>query len=147
MEEKFPAFKAALEEILRDEVAGDPMGEQTWVRSSTRRLAARLRDKGFPLSNNTVWHLLKRMGFSMRTSVRKRRGVTRDLAARDAQFRYIAAQKEKYAAAGLPAIETGDPRDDGWPAAALSGRRVMRAGLHRADAGLTGALGTRQPRG
>src|SRR5262249_51987378 len=37
-------------------------------------------------------------------SVRKRRGVTRDPAARDAQFRYIASQKEKYIAAGLPII-------------------------------------------
>jgi Rhodopirellula transposase DDE domain len=67
-------------------------------------LAQRLRKKGFPVSNTTVWRLLKRMGFSMKTSVRKRRGVTRDPAARDAQFRYIASQKEKYLAAGLPII-------------------------------------------
>jgi hypothetical protein len=103
-EEKFPAAIAALQEILRDEAAGDPMGEQTWVRSSVRKLARRLQDKGFRLSKGTVWRLLKRMGFSMKTSVRKRRGVTRDPAARDAQFPYIAAQKEKYAAAGLPII-------------------------------------------
>ena len=103
-EEKFPAVTAALQEILSDEVAGDPMGERTWVRNSVRKLAGRLRDKGFPLSSNTVWRFLKRMGFSMKTGVRKRRGPTRDPAARDVQFQYIAAQKEKYAAAGLPII-------------------------------------------
>jgi hypothetical protein len=103
-EEKFPAVTAALQEILSDEVAGDPMGEQMWVRSSVRKLARRLRDKGFPLSSNTVWRFLKRMGFSMKTGVRKRRGPTRDPAARDVQFPYIAAQKAKYAAAGLPII-------------------------------------------
>jgi hypothetical protein len=103
-EEKLPAVIAALREPLSDEVAGDPMGEQTWVRSSVRKLARRLRDKYFRLSHGTVWSLLKRMGFSMKTSVRKRRGVTRDPAARDAQFACIAAQKEKYAAAGLPII-------------------------------------------
>ena len=103
-EEKFPAVTAALQEILSDQVAGDPMGERTWVRNSVRKLAGRLRDKGFPLSSNTVWRFLKRMGFSMKTGVRKRRGPTRDPAARDVQFQYIAAQKEKYAAAGLPII-------------------------------------------
>ena len=52
-EEKFPAVTAALQEILSDEVGGDPMGERTWVRNSVRKLAGRLRDKGFPLSSNT----------------------------------------------------------------------------------------------
>jgi hypothetical protein len=103
-EVKFPAIKAALEEMLSDEVAGDPMGGQRWVRSSARKLARRLREKGFPVGNGTVWRLLKRMGFSMKTSVRKRRGVTRDPVARDKQFRYIASQKEKFTAAGLPII-------------------------------------------
>jgi Rhodopirellula transposase DDE domain len=103
-EENYPAITTAIEEMLKDEVAGDPMGEQRWVRCSVAKLTNRLREKGFPVSQMAVWALLKRMGFSMKTSVRKRRGVTRDPAARDAQFRYIAAQKEKYAAAGLPII-------------------------------------------
>jgi hypothetical protein len=95
---------AALEEMLSDEVAGDPMSERTWVRSSVRKLARRLREQGFPVSNNTVWRLLRRMGFSMKTSVKKRRGVTRDPAARDEQFRYIASQRAAFTAAGLPII-------------------------------------------
>ena len=103
-EEKLPAITAALEEMLSNEVAGNPMGAQTWVRSSARKLAQRLREKGFRVSRNTVWRLLKRMGFSMKTGVRKRRGATRDPAARDEQFPYIASQKKKYAAAGLPII-------------------------------------------
>jgi hypothetical protein len=103
-EEKYPAIKAALEEMLSDEIAGDPMREYAWVRSSVRKLTGRLREKGFPVGHNAVWALLKRMGFSMKTSVRKRRGVTRDPEARDAQFRYIASQKVKYTATGLPII-------------------------------------------
>jgi hypothetical protein len=103
-EEKRPAILAALAEMLSNEVAGDPMSTQRWVRSSVRKLAQRLREKGFAVSINTVWRLLKRMGFSMKTSVRKRRGPTKDRAARDEQFPYIAAQKKKYAAAGLPVI-------------------------------------------
>jgi hypothetical protein len=90
--------------MLSNEVAGDPMGAQTWVRSSARKLGRRLRERGFPVSNTTVWRLLKRMGFSMKTSVRKRRGATRDPAARDEQFRYIASQRAAFTEARLPII-------------------------------------------
>jgi hypothetical protein len=103
-EEKYPAITAVLEEMLSDEVAGDPMNEQRWVRSSVRSLSQRLREKGFRVSYCTVWALLKRMGFSMKTNVRRRRGVTRDPAARDEQFRYIASQRAAFSEAGLPII-------------------------------------------
>jgi Rhodopirellula transposase DDE domain len=103
-EEKLPAITAALEDMLSNEVGGDPMSAQTWVRSSARKLGRRLREKGFLVSNTTVWRLLKRMGFSMKTGVRKRRGPTRDPAARDEQFRYIASQRAAFTEARLPII-------------------------------------------
>jgi hypothetical protein len=104
IEEKYPAITAALEEMLSDEVAGSPEDEQKWVRSSVRMLAKRLRDKGFTVGRNAVWALLRRLGYSMRTNVRRRRGVTRDPAARDEQFRYIAVQRKLFTESGLPVI-------------------------------------------
>src|SRR5262245_1491254 len=92
IEQQYPAITGRLEGLLSDEVAGSPEGERKWVRSSVAKLAKRLRELGFSISNDTVWRLLKRMGFSMKTNVRKRRGVTGDPVARDAQFRYIASQ-------------------------------------------------------
>jgi len=80
------------------------MGEQKWVRSSVRKLAERLKERGFSLAYNTVWRLLKRMGFSLRTAVRRRRGVCNDPAARDEQFRYIAARRKSFIEAKLPVI-------------------------------------------
>src|SRR5262249_46608231 len=103
-EQKHPAVTAALEELLNNEVAGDPMTEQKGVRGSVRKVAEPPRGEGFPVSSNTVWRLLKRLGFSMKTNVRKRRGVCRDPAARDEQFRYIAAQRAAFAEARLPVI-------------------------------------------
>ncbi|HEV3263848.1 MAG TPA: ISAzo13 family transposase [Gemmataceae bacterium] len=103
-EQTYPAITAALEELLSDEVAGSPEGEQKWVRSSVAKLTQRLREQGFQVGHNAVWALLKRMGFSLRTAVRKRRGVSRDPASRDEQFRYIAARQKAFAVAGLPAI-------------------------------------------
>jgi hypothetical protein len=69
-----------------------------------RKLAAQLKEQGFRVGRNGVWALLKRMGFSMKTAVRRRRGVSRDPEARDEQFRYIASQRKAFGQAGLPVI-------------------------------------------
>jgi transposase len=101
-EEKNPALIPALERLLADEVAGDPMGEQKWVRSSFRRLSERLNQQGHEVSYKTVGRLLKKMGFSLKCN--KRKQPRRDCPDQDDQFRYIASQKEKYKSAGLPMI-------------------------------------------
>jgi Rhodopirellula transposase DDE domain len=103
-EQKYPTITATLEDLLSDEVAGSPEGEERWVRSSCRKLADRLNERGFPVTYHTVWSLLKRMGFSMKTHVRNRRGANPDPSRRDEQFRYIASQRKEFCQAGLPAI-------------------------------------------
>jgi transposase len=103
-EQKYPAITAALEEMLSGEMAGSPEGEEMWVRSSCRNLAHRLSERGFSITPHTVWALLKRMGFSMKTHVRKRRGINPDPAKRDEQFRYIASQRAAFCQAGFPVI-------------------------------------------
>jgi hypothetical protein len=103
-EQKYPEVAAALEEMLSDEVAGNPEGDAIWVRSSCRKLAKQLEERGFVISYRTVLHILKRMGFSMKTHVRNRRGVNPDPARRDEQFGYIAAQRKAFCEAGLPVI-------------------------------------------
>jgi hypothetical protein len=103
-EAKYPAITAVLEEMLSDEVAGSPEDEQRWVRSSVAKLSKRLRERGFTVGHNAVWAMLKRMGFSMRTNVRKRRGVSRNPEKRDEQFKYIASQRQAFREASLPMI-------------------------------------------
>jgi len=101
-EEKDPGLIAALERLLEDQTAGDPMREQKWARSSLRRLSARLKQEGHEVSYKTVGRLLKQMGFSLKCNKRKQpRPQCPD---QDAQFSYLAAQKEKYRAAGLPIV-------------------------------------------
>jgi hypothetical protein len=104
LEQTRPAFVTTLEELLRDEVAGSPTDEQKWIRSSVRKLAARLKERGIIVGRSTVWRQLRRMKYSMKTNVRKRRGITRDPAARDEQFRYIASQRKALSEAGGPII-------------------------------------------
>jgi hypothetical protein len=98
-EVKDPGILAALESLLSDEVAGDPMGEQRWVRSSLRHLSERLKRSGHEASTNTVSRLLKKLGFSLKTN--KRRVLRKSCPGRDEQFRYIAARRQTFTAAGL----------------------------------------------
>jgi hypothetical protein len=103
-ETKNPALVAFLQKMVDEEIAGDPMRNRAWVRSSTAKLANKLREQGFKTSPMTVWRLLKRMGFSMKTNIRKRRGNRPDSPERDEQFRYITAKRGEYLAAGWPVI-------------------------------------------
>jgi Rhodopirellula transposase DDE domain len=101
-EVKEPNVLTALERMLADEVAGDPMTEQKWIRSSLSRLSKRLKEEGYQASTATVARLLRQMGFSMKTNQRKqgRSGCPE----RDEQFKYIASQREQFAATSLPVI-------------------------------------------
>ena len=64
-----------MEELLSDEIAGDPRTEQRWVRSSVRRLRDHLRVKGHKLGHSTVHRLLKKLGFSLRANKKRRSGA------------------------------------------------------------------------
>ena len=101
-EKKDPTIVAALERMLTDEIAGDPMTERKWIRSSLRRLSKRLETEGHQVGTGTVSRLLKDMGFSLKANKRKqgRPGCPE----RDQQFQYIASQKQRFIAAGWPVI-------------------------------------------
>jgi len=118
-EERYPTILAALERMLEDEVAGDPMTEQKWIRSSLRRLREKLRHEGYHVSIDTISRLLKKMGFSLKAN--KRKQGRSECSERDKQFKYIASQKQRFITAGLPIISIdtkkkeliGDFRNDG----------------------------------
>lgn len=103
-EEKYPGIRAALEQLLTEETAGDPMSEQVWVRNSVERISQRLEGRGIKVSGKTVWRLLRRMGFSMKYSKKRRVGSGHDCPQKEEQFGYIAAKRAEFLAAGLPVI-------------------------------------------
>lgn len=101
-EEMYPTLMADLERLLADEIAGDPMSETTWVRSSSRKISKKLAGMGYQVSWVLVCRLLKKLGFSLRCN-KKREGGSRH-PDRDEQFRYIAARKAEFASQGQPVI-------------------------------------------
>jgi transposase len=98
-----PQLEQALQEMFSDEVAGDPMSRQKWIRSSTRNLSRRLDEQGHKASPHTVARLLRKLGYSLRVNWRKKQAGAQH-PDRDEQFRYIAALKAQYIGEGLPVI-------------------------------------------
>ena len=102
VERRDPGIIEALERMLADEIAGDPMTEQRWVRCSLRQLSKRLKEQGHQAGRSTVSRLLKKLNFSLKANKKKRAGSR--CPGRDEQFDYIALQKRTFLAAGLPLI-------------------------------------------
>jgi hypothetical protein len=97
-----PEIEPALQKMLSEEIAGDPMGRQKWVRSSLRNLSRRLGDHGHQACTHVVARLLRKMGYSLQVAKKKQAGV--DHPDRDEQFKYIAAVKAKFRGESLPVI-------------------------------------------
>jgi hypothetical protein len=91
-----------LDELLRDETAGDPISGLKWTHRSLRKIQRALRRRGIKLTPPTIARLLRRMGFSLRTC-RKRLAGTHD-PDRDRQFRYLTRMRRLYITLGLPVI-------------------------------------------
>jgi hypothetical protein len=97
-----PNIEPALQKMLSEEIAGDPMGPQKWVRSSLRNLSKRLGDQGHQACTHTVVRLLRKMGYSLQVAKKKQAGIQHP--DRDKQFNYIAARKAKFLGNNLPII-------------------------------------------
>ncbi|KRQ94448.1 ISAzo13 family transposase [Bradyrhizobium valentinum] len=97
-----PQIEQALQQMLSDEIAGDPTGSQKWIRSSLRNLSRRLDEQGHTACTHTVARLLRKMGYSLRVNWKKQAGAQHP--DRDEQFKYIAALKAQYLREGLPVI-------------------------------------------
>ena len=102
IEEREPGITAALERLLAGEVAGDPMGGTSWVRTSLRKLRDALGKQGFRVDHCTIRKLLRRMGFTLKKNQKRRGGSQHP--GRDEQFRYITDRRAAFTALGLPVI-------------------------------------------
>jgi transposase len=100
--EQHPGLLPALKTLVDPETRGDPESALVWTTKSTRHLAAELTAQGYPVSHETVSHLLRGLGFSLQANAKTREGSTH--ADRDAQFRYINSQVADHQASGDPVI-------------------------------------------
>ncbi len=93
LEESDPGLEAALEQIMEENTAGDPMSLLRWTNKSTVRIADELTRLGHSVSDETVRRRLAEMGYSLQANVKN---LEESGAGRDQQFRYINKQVKRF---------------------------------------------------
>jgi len=101
----------ALEQLLQDATAGDPITGLKWTHRSLRKLCKALRRQGLKLSPHTVARLLRQRHFSLRTCRKQKAGIRH--ADRDRQFRYLIRLRRLYVSYGWPVISV-DTKKKEW---------------------------------
>src|SRR6266567_2462274 len=94
LEQLNPGVVQALDELLREVTAGDPLSALKWTHKSTLQLCRALRRRGFVIGRKTVARLLRERHYSLRTN---RKCLPRTQHPdRDRQFRFLARQRRRY---------------------------------------------------
>jgi hypothetical protein len=92
----------ALQDLLQDATAGDPISGLKWTHKSLRKLVRQLKRRKLPVSAPTVSRLLKQQNYALRVN-RKRLSREHD-PLRDLQMRYITRQRHRFERADWPVI-------------------------------------------
>ncbi len=101
LEESDPGLQTALERIMEENTAGDPMSWLRWTNKSTVRIAEELTRLGHSVSDETVRRRLADMGYSLQANVKN---LEESAAGRDRQFRYINRQVKQFLARQEPVL-------------------------------------------
>jgi hypothetical protein len=102
LEHRDTGFEMALEGIMAENTAGDPMSLLRWTHKSTARIAQELTREGHTASDETVRRRLREMGYSLQVNVKTLEGESPEQ--RDAQFRYINRQVKQFLKRGEPVL-------------------------------------------
>jgi hypothetical protein len=92
----------ALDELVEDATAGDPVTGLKWTRKTSRKLSRALKRRGYRVGPDTVRRLLGQRQYVLRAN-RKRLNKKRD-PDRDRQMRYLKRKRRAHQKAGLPVI-------------------------------------------
>ena len=101
-EVKQPGLLEALDELVNPETRGTPMSYLRWTSKSTAKLAEDLVRQGFKITDDTVGRILKSLGYSLQAPAKEKEGTAHP--DRDAQFRYLNDQVDRFATTGQPVI-------------------------------------------
>jgi hypothetical protein len=94
---------AAIERLLKDDTAGDPMGGLRWTRKTTEKISGELASASIEVSPNTVGRLLCQLGYALRVN-HKKRAVDARHPDRNQQFEYVLDLRQAFKRRGLPVI-------------------------------------------
>lgn len=116
----------ALEKIMDENTAGDPMSLLRWTHKSTRQIARELTTGNHPVSYRTVARRLTEMDYSLQVNVKTLEGTSP--AQRDAQFRYINRQVQERVGRGEPVLSIDTKKKEQVGLFRNAGRAYRRKG-------------------
>lgn len=93
---------AALDELMKDATAGDPVTGLKWTHKSLRAIGRELAREGYCISAPTVARLLRERDYALRVNRKKLAG--KQSPGRDQQFLYIAEQRAAFLKRQCPVI-------------------------------------------
>ncbi len=111
----------ALERLMEETTAGDPMSLLRWTCKSTDTLAAELRRQGYSISADTVGRRLRELEYSLQANVKTKEGYAP--ADRDEQFRHINTQVKRFLRTGKPVLSVTPRRRSAWEPSKMRARR------------------------
>jgi Rhodopirellula transposase DDE domain len=100
--EEHPTLVTALKALVEPVTRGDPMRLVLWVPRSLEHLTEALKQTGYDVSTYVIAGILKAHRYSLQANRKTHEGGKHP--DRNAQFLYIQAQKEAFAAAGHPML-------------------------------------------
>ncbi len=99
---KQPEILKALDALLKDETAGDPITGLKWTKKTSRTISRALQRQGYEAGADTVRRLLKKGRYVLRAN-RKRVNKRKD-PNRDRQMCYLVRKRKQHEKAGFPSI-------------------------------------------
>jgi len=103
LEESDRGLERALERIMDENTAGDPMSLLRWTNKSTASIAEELTKLGHPASDETVRRRLGQLEYSLQANAKTREDVASGVG-RDEQFRYINQLVKRFLSRGEPIL-------------------------------------------
>lgn len=98
-----PAYRQEIQEIIDNDLAGDPMGKKpNWVRKTLRWIKTKMQGKGITASPSTIRKTFKILEISLKKN--KKREAAKVHPDREAQFQQINTLKQQFLAEGNPFI-------------------------------------------
>jgi hypothetical protein len=124
---KQPGILKALETLLQDATAGDPITGLKWTRKTSRKIAKELNRNDFQVEHSSIPRLVRLLGYTLRVN-RKRLSRKKD-GRRDRQIRYIASQRSQFTQQNQPEISVDGKKKEKIGQFRNSGRTLRQEPL------------------
>lgn len=127
--EKYPTLLSDLDELIEPATRGDPENPLRWSSKSTIKLAEALNNKGYNITQRTVYNLLEQQQYSMKSNRKSQEGKA-DHPDRDAQFEFINKLTKEFQATGNPVLSIDTKKKENLGNFKNNGKEWSSKGSH-----------------